>query len=191
MPAMSMLDDDLDRERRRIEDLRHRAKRRLEECTREAEGLQSRGTRTAGDGDATGTAEIERRVQKVRGRARHYEDLVSELESGGDALAAEVLLARLQGPEVDLLVGEVERNRDLVVQRTTALLRARDRHRALRHRWTELAEKIRLLRQTRGLPEARSAPVEFRINVAPANYVQQPDGPTYREVSDVIHHLGL
>jgi phage shock protein A len=191
MRRMPTLEDDLDRERRRIEDLRHRAKRRLDECTKEAESLQAKGTRAAGDGDAAGTAEIERRVQKVRGRSRRYEDLVTELESGGDRLAAEVLLARLQGPEVDLLLGEVERNRELVVQRTTALLRARDRHRALRHRWTELADKIRVLRQSRKLPEARSAPIEFRISVTPANYVQQPDGPTYREVSDVIHHLGL
>lgn len=188
---MSSIEDELDRERRRIEDLRHRAKRRLAECTKEADLLQPRGTQAAGAGDAKGAAEVERRLQKVRARTRRYEDLVSELESGGDRLAAEVLLARLQGPEVDLLVGEVERNRELVIQRATALLRARDRHRALRHRWTELAEKIRVLRQTRGLPEARSAPVEFRINVSPANYVQQPDGPTYREVSDVVHHLGL
>lgn len=188
---MSTLDEDLDRERRRIEDLKLRAARRLEECRQEADGMQSRGTNAAGEGDARGAAEMERRIQKVRGRARRYEDLVAELTGGGDRLAAEVLLARLQGPEVDLLAGEVERNRDVVVQRATALLRARDRHRALRHRWNELADKIRVLRQTRGLPEARSALVDFRITVTPATYAQQPDGPTYREVSDVLHHLGL
>lgn len=188
---MSTFDEDLDRERRRIEDLRHRAKRRLEECVREADALQAKGAKAAGDGDAKGTAEIERRVQKHRTRARRYEDLVNELETGGDRLAAEVLLARLSGPEVDLLAGEVERNRELIVQRATALLRGRDRHRALRQRWNELHDKIRVLRQSRGLPEARSAPVDFRVNVTPANYVQQPDGPTYREVSDVIHHLDL
>jgi hypothetical protein len=188
---MSNLEDDLARETRRIEELGHRARRRLEECRREAEGLVAQGTQAAGVGDAKGAAEFERRVQKIRGRSRRYEDLVAEFDSGGGKLAAEVLLARLQGPEVDQLAGEVERNRELIVQRATALLRARDRHRALRHRWTELADKIRALRQGRGLPEARGAlPVDFRINVTPATYVQQPDGPTYREVSDVIHQIG-
>ena len=188
---MPTLEDDLEREHRRIEDLRHRARRRLEECRREGDLLQSRGSQAAGEGDAKGAGEVERRAQKIRARSRRYEDLVHELDNGGDRLAAEVLLARLQGPEVDQLVGEVERNRELVVQRATAMLRARDRHRALRHRWTELFDKIRVLRQTRGLPEARTAPVDFRINVTPATYVQQPDGPTYREVSDVIHQIGL
>jgi hypothetical protein len=188
---MSTLEDELDREKRRIEELRHRAKRRLEECLKDVAALQGKGTQAAGHGDANGAAGAERRVQKIKARSRRYEDLVAELDRGGDRLAAEVLLARLQGPEVDLLAGEVERNRELVVQRATALLRARDRHRALRHRWTELNDKIRVLRQTRGLPEARSAPVEFRINVTPANYAQQPDGPTYREVSDVVRHVDL
>lgn len=189
---MSNLEDDLIRETRRIDDLGHRAKRRLEECRKEADALVSRGTLAAGVGDAKGTAEVERRVQKIRSRSRRYEDLVAEFESRDGKLAAEVLLARLQGPEVEQLVGEVERNRELIVQRATALLRARDRHRALRHRWTELADKIRSLRQVRGLPESRGVlPVDFRLNVTPATYVQQPDGPTYREVSDVIHQLGL
>jgi hypothetical protein len=188
---MSTLEEDLDRENRRIEDLSRRAKRRLDECVKEADALQSRGAKAAGDGDAKGASEIERRNQKIRGRKRRYEDLVKEMETGGDELAAEVLLARLQGPEVDQLVGEVDRNRELVVQRATALLRARDRHRALRHRWTELSDKIRLLRQARGLPDARTAPVDFRVNVTPATYAQQADGPTYREVSDVIHEVGL
>jgi hypothetical protein len=188
---MSTLEDDIDRERRRIEDLHLRAKRRLAECAQEGDALQAKGGRAAGDGDAKGAAEVERRVQKLKTRGRRYEELVAELESGGDRLAAEVLLARLQGPEVDQLVGEVERNRELVVQRTTALLRARDRHRALRTRWSELAEKIRSLRQQRGLSDTRATPVDFRINVTPANYVQQPDGPTYREVSDVVHQVGL
>jgi phage shock protein A len=188
---MSTLDEDLDRERRNIEELRRRAKRRLDECAAEADSLQNRGTKAAGDGDAKGAAGVERRAQKVRARKRNYEDLVSELESGGDRLSAEVLLARLSGPEVDQLVGEAERSRELVVQRATSLLRARDNHRALRHRWTELAAKIRALRESRGLPEARTAPVDFRISVTPANYAQQADGPTYREVSDVIHVIGL
>jgi phage shock protein A len=188
---MSTLEEDLDHERRRIEELHRRAKRRLDECVAEADALQNRGTKAAGEGDATGAAGVERRAQKVRARKRHYEDLVAELDSGGDRLSAEVLLARLSGPEVDQLLGEVERSRELVVQRTTSLLRARDRHRALRHRWNELSAKIRTLRETRGLPEARTAPLDFRISVTPANYAQQPDGPTYREVSDVIHQVGL
>lgn len=188
---MATLEEELERENRRIEDLRHRAGRRLAECVKEAEAIQAKGRETAGAGDAKGAAEAERRIQKVRGRARHYEDLVRELETGGNRLAAEVLLARLSGPEVDLLVGEVERNRELVVQRASALLRARDRHRALRHRWTELSEKIRSLRQSRGLPDTRTFPVEFQIKVTPANFAQQPDGPTYREVSEIVHHLGL
>jgi len=188
---MSTLEEDLAEERRRIEELRRRAKRRLDECAAEADALQSHGTRAAGEGDAAGAAGVERRAQKIRARRRHYEDLVAELETGGDRLSAEVLLARLAGPEVDQLVGEAERSRELVIQRATSLLRARDRHRQLRHRWTELAAKIRTLRESRGLPEARTAPVDFRISVTPANYVQQPEGPTYREVSDVIHQVGL
>jgi hypothetical protein len=188
---MSTLEDELERERRRIEELSRRAKRRLAECRQETEILSNGGARIVVDGDGKGAAEVERRVQKVRARGRRYEDLVAELETGGEGLAAEVLLARLQGPEVDQMVGEIERNRDLLVQRSTALLKARDRHRALRHRWTELSEKIRSLRQARGLPETRTAPVDFRINVTPATYAQQPDGPTYREVSDLIHELGL
>jgi hypothetical protein len=188
---MPTLEDDLDRERRRIEDLAHRAKRRLAESRSDADALQAKGTQAAGEGQVKGAAEAERRVQKLRALARRYEDLVQELEGGGERLAAEVLLARLQGPEVDQLLGEVERSRELVVQRATTLLRARDRHRALRHRWSELADKIRILRQTRGLPEARTAPIDFRITVNPGNYVQQPDGPTYREVSDVLHQIGL
>ena len=188
---MSTLEDDLAHERRRIDELGRRARRRLEECRSEAESLQAQGTNAAAGGDAKGASELERRVQKLRARGRRYEDLVSELDQGGERLAAEVLLGRISGPEVDQLAGEVERNRDLIVQRATALLKSRDRHRALRHRWGELSEKIRLLRQTRGLPEARTAPVEFRIIVTPSTYTQQPDGPTFREVSDVIHDLGL
>jgi hypothetical protein len=188
---MSTLEEELERERRRIDELRHRAARRLAECAKEAESLQAKGSRAAGDGDARGASEVERRVQKIRARSRRYEDLVAELESGGDRLSAAVLLARLQGPEVDILAGEVERNRELLVQRATSLLRARERHKTLRHRWNELAEKIRVLRQTRGLPEARNAPIDFRTSVTPTNYAQQPDGPTYREVADLLHGLGL
>jgi hypothetical protein len=92
---------------------------------------------------------------------------------------------------VDLLVGEVERNRELLVQRATALLRARERHRALRHRWGELNDKLRRLRGMRGLPAPTGAPVDFRLNVTPSNYAQKPDGPTYREVADLIRSLGL
>jgi hypothetical protein len=188
---MATLEEELERERHRIDELRTRAVRRLNECVKEGDALQAQGSRAAGDGDARGASEVERRVQKIRARSRRYEDLVAELESGGDRLSAEVLLARLQGPEVDILAGEVERNRELLVQRATSLLRARERHKALRHRWTELAEKIRVLRQTRGLPEARNAPIDFRTQVTPANYAQQPDGPTYREVADLLHGLGL
>jgi len=189
--AMSTLEEDVDRERRRIDELTRRAKRRLDECGAEADLLQRRGTKAAGEGDAKGAAGVERRAQKVRARKRRYEDLVAELEAGGDRLAAEVLLGRLSGPEVDQLLGEVERSREMIVQRATSLLRARDQHRALRHRWTELSDKIRVLRSSRGLPEARSAPVDFRIGVTPANYAQQAEGPTYRGVSELIHEIGL
>jgi hypothetical protein len=187
---MSTLEEDMGLERRRIDDLCRRARRRHQECSSEAESFHERGTRAAAQGDAKSATDLERRSQKARSRARRYAELIQELVSGGDRLAAEVLLARFSGPEMDQLVAEVERSRDLVIQRATALLRARDQHRALRHRWVELADKIRLLRHTRGLPEARTT-AEFRILVTPATYAQQPDGPTYREVSDIVHHIDL
>lgn len=188
---MTALELDLAEERRRIAELARRARSRLEETSAEADRLQERGARAAAEGDAKAAGEFERRSQKSRALQRRYEDLVAELDGSGDRLAAEVFLARLQGPEVDLLVGEVERNRDLLVQRATALLKARDRHRALRQKWAELHEKIRELRQLRGLSAPRAAPVEFRVAVNPQTYSQKPDGPTLRDVSDLIHQLGL
>lgn len=188
---MSTLDTDLAEERRRIAELARRARARLDETTREAEGLQTRGTRAAADADSKAAAEFERRAQKSRGLQRRYLDLVTELEGSGDRLAGEVLLARLQGPEVDLLGGEVERNRELLLQRATALLKARDRHHALRQKWAELNERIRELRERRGLSPPKSAAVDFRVTVSPQTYSQKPDGPTLRELSDLIHQLGL
>jgi hypothetical protein len=188
---MSALEQDLDQEKRRIADLARRARTRLAETTAEAEALQTKGARAAADGDAKGAGELERRAQKVKALQRRYQDMVAELEGSTEALAAEVLLARLQGPEFELLTGEVERNRDLLIQRATALLRARDRHRALRQRWGELGEKIRTLRDTRALPPSKAAPIDFRVVVTPQTYAQKPDGPTLREVSDLIHELGL
>src|SRR5688572_22166809 len=145
---MADLEHDLEQERRRIDELRTRAARRLQECAREAEGFQAEATRAGGQGGA----EFERRAQKRRALAGRYEDLAQELAGPTDRLAAEVLLARLQGPELDILSGEVDRNRQLVVQGATDLLRARDEHRALRQRWGELSDKIRTLRASRGLP---------------------------------------
>jgi hypothetical protein len=188
---MTTLDQDLSEERRRIADLARRARRRLDEESSEAQDLQARGARAAADGDTKAAGEFERRAQKARALQRRYEDLVQELEGTGDTLAAEVLLARLQGPEVDLLVGEIERNRDLLLQRATALLRARDRHRALRQKWQELHDKVRTLREGRGLSAQKTAPVDFRVTVTPQTYSQKPDGPTLRELSDLIHQLGL
>ena len=144
---MSTLEEDLNAERRHLRELRVRAERRLTECQEEAEALLSQGHSTAADGDTTGAAGFERRVQKLRGRASRYEDLLRELDTGGDRLVGEILLARLQGPESDLLAGEAERNREVIVQRATNLLRSRDRHRALRRRWVELNDKIRALPQ--------------------------------------------
>lgn len=190
-PPMTALENDLAEEKRRISETARRARVRLEEMTREAEALQARGARAAADGDAKAAGEFERRSQKARGLTRRYHDLVGELESSGDRLATEVLLARLQGPEVDLLVGEIDRNRELLIQRATALLKARDRHRALRQKWAELNEKIRSLREGRGLPTPKSAPVDFRVAVTPQTYTQKADGPTLRELSDLIHQLGL
>lgn len=188
---MSTLEQDLAEERRRIGELARRAQVRLDESTREAEAFQARGARAAADGDAKAAAEFERRVQKSRGLQRRYQDLVGELDGSSDRLATQVLLARLQGPEVDLLAGEVDRNRDLLIQRATALLKARDRHHALRQKWGELHEKIRELRERRGMTAPRAAPVDFRVTVTPQTYSQKPDGPTQRELSDLIHQLGL
>lgn len=188
---MSTLEQDLAEEKRRIADVARRARRRLDESAREAEALQARGARAASEGDAKAAGEFESRSQKSRALQRRYQDLVNELEGTGDALAQQVLLARLQGPEVDLLAGEVERNHELLLQRATALLKARDRHRALRQKWQELHEKIRSLREDRGLPPQRTAPVDFRVTVTPQTYTQKPDGPTLRELSDLIHQLGL
>jgi hypothetical protein len=188
---MSTLENDLTEERRRLADLSRRARARLEETTREADQFQAKGAKAATEGDAKAAGEFERRSQKSRQFQRRYTDLVQELEGTGDRLAVEVLLARLQGPEVDLLTGEVERNRELLIQRATALLKARDRHRALRQKWAELSDKIRALREQRGLPPPRTAPIEFRVSVSPQTYSQRPDGPTLRELSDLIHQLGL
>lgn len=188
---MTPLETDLAEEKRRIAETARRARVRLEETTREAEGLQARGAQAAADGDAKAAGEFERRSQKARGLMRRYQDLVGELDGSGDRLAAEVLLGRLQGPEVDLLVGEIDRNRELLIQRGTALLKARDRHRALRQKWAELNEKIRTLREGRGLTTPKSAPVDFRVTVSQQTYTQKPDGPTLRELSDLIHQLGL
>ena len=188
---MNTLEQDLVDERRRIADLARRARVRLEETGREADALQARGAQAASEGDAKGAGEFERRAQKSRAFQRRYDDLVNELEGTGDRLAAQVLLARLQGPEVELLIGEIERNRDLLIQRATGLLKARDRHRALRQKWAELNEKIRTLREGRGLQQAKTAPVDFRVTVSPQTYSQKPDGPTIRELSDLIHQLGL
>ena len=188
---MHTLELDLAEEKRRIADLARRARVRLEETGREADALQARGAKAATEGDVKGAGELERRSQKARALQRRYQDLVQELEGSGDRLAAEVLLARLQGPEVDLLTGEVERNRDLLLQRATALLKSRDRHRALRQKWAELNEKIRVLRTDRGLAPPKQAAVDFRVIVSPQTYSQKPDGPTLRELSDLIHQLGL
>lgn len=188
---MSTLEHDLAEEKRRILELARRARARLDETTLEAETLQSRGAKAVADGDARAAGEFERRAQKSRALQRRYQDLVSELDGAPDALASEVLLARLQGPEVDLLAGEVERNRELLIQRATALLKARDRHRALRQKWAEIHDKIRDLREARGLPSPKTAPVDFRVAVNPQTYSQKPDGPTLRELSDLIHQLGL
>lgn len=188
---MSTLEHDVAEEKRRILELARRARVRLEETTREAEALQARGARAVAEGDARAAGEFERRAQKSRGLQRRYQDLVGELDGAPDALAAEVLLARLQGPEVDLLAGEVDRNRELLIQRATSLLKARDRHRALRQKWAEIHDKIRDLRESRGLVPARTSPVDFRVAVTPQTYTQKPDGPTLRELSDLIHELGL
>ncbi|MCE9635672.1 MAG: hypothetical protein K8T90_08210 [Planctomycetes bacterium] len=188
---MHTLELDLAEEKRRIADLARRARLRLDETAREADALQARGAKAATEGDVKGAGELERRSQKARALQRRYQDLVLELEGSGERLAAEVLLARLQGPEVDLLAGEVERNRDLLLQRATALLKSRDRHRALRQKWAELNEKIRVLRADRGLQAPKQAAVDFRVIVSPQTYSQKPDGPTLRELSDLIHQLGL
>jgi hypothetical protein len=188
---MSELDDDLDNEKRHISDLLRRAKVRLLETQGEADRLQQDGAKAAAGGDAKAAGEFERRSQKLRARQRRYTDLVHELQGAPDHLAAEVLLARLQGPETDVLVGEIERSAELVIQRATAVLKARDAHRALRQRWNELSDKIRALRETRGAPTGRSVPVDFRVHVNPQTYTLKPDGPTLREVSDLVHELGL
>lgn len=188
---MRTLEQDLRAEKLRIDDLQKRAAQRLDECRSESAALQTKGAAAATAGDTDGAAGIERRAQKLRARGRRYEEVVNELEAGGDGLAAEVLLARLQGPDVDLLLGEVERNRELILQECVTLLRARDTHKALRQRWGELNEKIRTLRKLRGLPPAAATRVELRIHVSPADYAQKADGPTYRELADLVQQLGL
>jgi len=188
---MTGFDADVDQEKRRIADLARRARTRLAETAAEAESLQAKGGRAAADGDSKGAGELERRALKTRALQRRYQELVTELEGSIDSIAYEILLARLQGPEFELLCGEVDRNRDLLIQRATALLRARDRHRALRQRWGELSEKVRSLREARGLPPSKAAALDFRVTVTPQTYSQKPDGPTLRDVSDLIHQLGL
>jgi hypothetical protein len=209
------LEQDLAREKLRIEDLLARARRRVEDCRRERTAAQARGRSLAGaaaaappggtkesgpttapaaspGGAAEEAAECERRVRKLTSLEQRYADLVHELAGPGDLLAAEVLLARLQGPELDLLVGEVERSRETLVQHATDLLRSRDQHRALRQRWGELNEKVRRLCEYRNLPPPRTAVVDFKVTVTPANWSSQsPDGPTYREVGDLLREIGL
>lgn len=188
---MSELDDDLAQERHRLADLARRARTRLEETKTEADSLQQRGARAASDGDAKAAGEFERRAQRVRGQQRRYQDLVDEFERSPDRLAAEVLLARLQGPETDILFGEVERSRETLLAKAASLLKARDKHRELRSRWNDLSDKIRELREKRGLPAGRTLTADFRVHVNPQTYSQRPDGPTLREVSDLVHSLGL
>ncbi len=188
---MSTLEDDLNRERRHLAEIRQRAERRLGECRAEADALLAQGRVAASDGDTTGAAGFERRVQKLRARAQHYEALITECATGGDRVAREVLLARLEGPETDLLTGEADRNRLALIQRATQLLRARDQRKSQRQRWVELNDKIRGLRKASGLPPGSGAAIDFRVAITPATYTQKPDGPTYRAVSDLVHHLGL
>lgn len=188
---MSTLEQELQQERKHVVDLTKRAERRLDECRREIETLESRGREAAERGDPGAAASVERRVQKVRQSLRHYEGLRKELVDGGDRLAAEVLLARLEGPAADLIEGEVQRNRDTIVQLSTELLDRRNLHRRLRQRWGELNDKIRQLRQARRLPPPNISRVDLRVHVNPANYDQKPDGPTFREVSDLVKDLGL
>ena len=73
----------------------------------------------------------------------------------------------------------------------TELLAARNKHRAMRQEWSELNDKIRRLRRMRGLPPPRSAMVDFRVGITPATYQQKQDGPTYRDVADLLNRLGL
>lgn len=188
---MTTLEQDLKLETNRLVELRARAQVRLEEAVAEAGAVEAKVAQARESGDDAATAACERRAQKLRVQARRYTGLVNELDEGGERLAAEVLLARLQGPEVDLLVGEVDRNRELIIQRATALLTARDRQRTLRQRWGELNDKIRKLRSMHGLRAPARSAVDFRITLTPASYEQKPDGPTFREVSDLIHGLGL
>ena len=188
---MSDLDDDMERERRHLADLARRARARHAEISLEADALQQKGAHAASQGDTKAASEFERRSQKARAIQRRYADLVQEFEGQPDLLAAEVLLARLQGPEVDLLVGEIERNREEILRRAAALLRTREGHKSLRQRWVELSDKIRTLRESRGLTSGRNVPVDFRVPVTPQTYTQKPDGPTLREVSDLVHQLGL
>ncbi len=188
---MTTLDQDLQTEKRHVTEARERAVRRLGECRTECASLEGQGAVAAKKGDTKGAAACERRAQKLRVRSKRYEQLISELEEGGTSLAAEILLARLSGPELDLLIGEVDRNREVLIQRATSVLRAREQHRALRHRWGELNDKIRALREKQGMRTVRTSPVDFRVGVTPKTYAQKPDGPTFREVSDLLHSLGL
>ena len=41
------------------------------------------------------------------------------------------------------------------------------------------------------LARGRNVPIDFRVHVNPQTYTQKPEGPTLREVSDLIHQLGL
>jgi len=188
---MSTLDDDLDGERRRVAVVRKRAERRLAECELESAALLERGKAAAASGDPDRAASLERRVQKLRQRSRRYTSLVDELSGGRERLIREVLLARLQGPGSDVLLGEAERNREELIRVAENLLGLRERQRSLRQRWVEINDKIRTLRQKTGLAPQRTTTVDFRIHVTPSTYQQKDGGPTFREVADLLKHLGL
>lgn len=188
---MTTLDNDLDLERRRVAAIRKRAERRLAECDQESSALLERGKAVAASGDAEGAASLERRVQKLRTRGRSYEDLVQELSAGRERVIREVLLARLQGPEADLILGESERSREEIIRMAIQILTARDRQRTLRQRWVEMNDKIRTLRQMTGLPAQRTTMLDFRVHVTPATFEQEDGGPTFREVSDLLKTLEL
>ncbi len=188
---MSTLDDDLDGERRRVAAVRKRVERRLAECDQESSALLERGKAAAATGDPDQAGSLERRVQKLRQRGRRYESVVDELSGGRERLIREVLLARLQGPQSDVVLGEAERNREELIRVSENLLGLRDRQRLLRAGWVEMNDKIRVLRQKTGLAPQRTTTVDFRIHVTPATYQQKDGGPTFRELADLLKHLGL
>ena len=188
---MSTLEQDLDQEHRRLIAIRKRAERRLAECVRESSELVQTAAEHHDGGDAKAAASAERRRQKLAQRGERYRGLIEELSGGRERLVREVLLARLQGPESELLLGEAERSREQIVTGAIELLTMRDRHRSLRGRWIELNDKIRLLRQKCGLAAQRTNTVDFRVHLTPATYKQPEGGPTFREVADLLRDLGF